>query len=338
MAVQTVMVLLVLLVARPGATAGVKNDAPSVADRVRQLRADLDALQFRVHTSHALLSGSRAAAAARGPRGLTAHVGALVGWAKLALLLLNIYCIALSSAVLVRARRASALWDAGGGPVLLVTAHPDDEAMFFSPTIEALVTSGARVHLLCLSTGDAGGLGDERRAEVVASCSALGIPGDRVVVLDQPELRDGPRNRWRENDVVRAIEAASRRTNASTVLTFDGGGVTGHPNHVDVYRGVRAWVRRRAERKGRVAKGAGVHAFMLVTHGAMRRFVGPLDIPYTLAASERAADVVWRLSPISAWRAMSFHATQWQMCPYWWRRVAVVASRYSYVNTWVQIE
>ncbi len=37
--------------------------------------------------------------------------------------------------------------------VLLVTAHPDDECMFFSPTILGLLDSGAKVHLMCLSKG-----------------------------------------------------------------------------------------------------------------------------------------------------------------------------------------
>lgn len=36
---------------------------------------------------------------------------------------------------------------------LLVTAHPDDECMFFAPTILKLVESQASVYLLCLSTG-----------------------------------------------------------------------------------------------------------------------------------------------------------------------------------------
>lgn len=36
---------------------------------------------------------------------------------------------------------------------LLVTAHPDDEAMFWAPTILALLDQGLRVALLCLSTG-----------------------------------------------------------------------------------------------------------------------------------------------------------------------------------------
>jgi N-acetylglucosaminylphosphatidylinositol deacetylase len=37
--------------------------------------------------------------------------------------------------------------------VLLVTAHPDDESMFFAPTLAHVLQRGAEVHILCLSTG-----------------------------------------------------------------------------------------------------------------------------------------------------------------------------------------
>lgn len=45
--------------------------------------------------------------------------------------------------------------EAGGADirVLIVTAHPDDECMFFAPTIMQLVELHASVHLLCLSQG-----------------------------------------------------------------------------------------------------------------------------------------------------------------------------------------
>lgn len=39
------------------------------------------------------------------------------------------------------------------GRVLLVTAHPDDEVIFFSSTITALHASGLEVFLLCLTNG-----------------------------------------------------------------------------------------------------------------------------------------------------------------------------------------
>ncbi len=36
---------------------------------------------------------------------------------------------------------------------MIVAAHPDDEAMFFAPTILRLVEQELRLALLCLSTG-----------------------------------------------------------------------------------------------------------------------------------------------------------------------------------------
>ena len=37
--------------------------------------------------------------------------------------------------------------------VLVVTAHPDDECMFFAPTILGLRKKGIEVNLLCMTTG-----------------------------------------------------------------------------------------------------------------------------------------------------------------------------------------
>jgi N-acetylglucosaminylphosphatidylinositol deacetylase len=36
---------------------------------------------------------------------------------------------------------------------LLVIAHPDDESMFFAPTLHSLHSQGASVRILCLSNG-----------------------------------------------------------------------------------------------------------------------------------------------------------------------------------------
>lgn len=38
--------------------------------------------------------------------------------------------------------------------ILIVTAHPDDECMFFGPTITSIRTmTKSRIHVLCLSAG-----------------------------------------------------------------------------------------------------------------------------------------------------------------------------------------
>uniref|UniRef100_A0ACD5XAZ0 Uncharacterized protein n=1 Tax=Avena sativa TaxID=4498 RepID=A0ACD5XAZ0_AVESA len=80
--------------------------------------------------------------------------------------------------------------------VLLVLAHPDDESMFFTPTILFLKSKGHSIHILCISLGNADGLGDTRKAELYNACSALKIPADQVTVLDHQKLQDGFHEKW----------------------------------------------------------------------------------------------------------------------------------------------
>jgi hypothetical protein len=57
--------------------------------------------------------------------------------------------------------------------ILVITAHPDDEAMFFSAAVLRLRKTGARVDFLCLSEGNFDGLGGVRSAEMGAAAGRL---------------------------------------------------------------------------------------------------------------------------------------------------------------------
>lgn len=76
-----------------------------------------------------------------------------------------------------------------GRRICLLIAHPDDEAMFFSPTVLALTRqdSGNHVRILCLSSGDADGLGVTRQKELVKSAALLGVEdlADVMVIDDK---------------------------------------------------------------------------------------------------------------------------------------------------------
>ena len=73
----------------------------------------------------------------------------------------------------------------GRAVVTLVVAHPDDECMFFAPAMarlgssppEAAETSGTKVRwtVLCLSNGNAYGLGKLREKELYLSCETLKV-------------------------------------------------------------------------------------------------------------------------------------------------------------------
>lgn len=69
-----------------------------------------------------------------------------------------------------------------GQHALLLTAHPDDECMFFAPTVLA----HPNISALCLSTGNADGLGATRAKELIRSYSALGVPPEHIFHIDDP--------------------------------------------------------------------------------------------------------------------------------------------------------
>lgn len=126
---------------------------------------------------------------------------------------------------------------------LLVTAHPDDEAMFFAPAIQALTAAGSVVSALCLSTGNAQGRGSQRAEELFASYSTLGLPAARVKYLDDVRLQDSMDAVWPNEHVAavvaKHIEELEATRPVDALITFDKRGVSGHLNHIAAYNGTR---------------------------------------------------------------------------------------------------
>lgn len=120
--------------------------------------------------------------------------------------------------------------------VLLVTAHPDDECMFFTPIVVALKRAGIPVHLVCCSNGNADGLGVIREGELEKSAAVMGF--DSVHLLDSPLLCDGF-FRWKEDDIYDRVKDVVEEVNATVLITFDVKGVSGHPNHCSLFHAMR---------------------------------------------------------------------------------------------------
>jgi len=123
--------------------------------------------------------------------------------------------------------------------VLLIIAHPDDEAMFFVPTIRAFIQAGRSVELLCFTTGNADGLGEIRSGELRRSCEKLGI--SKITILN--EEQDFPDSMVRPWDHGKVSQRILRHLQAEgafeAILTFDDQGISGHGNHVDLCLGAR---------------------------------------------------------------------------------------------------
>ena len=205
--------------------------------------------------------------------------------------------------------------------VLLVISHPDDESMFFGPTIQALRRAGARTHILCLSNGDADGLGAVREKELESARKVLGVDSSEVV--NDSKLKDGFKELWPEGTVAAFVEASVRRLDANVVLTFDERGVSGHPNHVAAYRGVRRW----AADVRKTSASPSPEAWALVTVNPLRKFLTFGDVFASFALESHV--LVAATSAIEVRRAMSLHRSQWV----WYRKLFVVFSRYAYVNS-----
>lgn len=210
--------------------------------------------------------------------------------------------------------------------VLIVTAHPDDECMFFAPSILSLNSSPyTNVHILCLTNGDYYGDGEVREKELVISCAILGIPSCHVTVFNESELQDDPDVIWDEDLVSKLVLRQIVKCEAEMVLTFDKTGVSGHSNHIAAYRGVRKLV---VERK----LPSGVRAFCLESVSLLRKYSAFLEVPVSFVLCAIRGNKVLISSPhgvLRAQRAMRAHASQFV----WFRALNMVFSRYFIINT-----
>ena len=121
--------------------------------------------------------------------------------------------------------------------LMLITAHPDDEAASFGGTLRLYHDRGVETCVLCLTPGQAashrGGAKDVhelaalRRKEFAASCDLLKVT--RGIVLDYP---DGKLHRQDLYRVVADVTLQVREFRPQVMLTFGPeGGVTGHTDH-----------------------------------------------------------------------------------------------------------
>ncbi|KAL1730497.1 putative deacetylase LmbE-like domain-containing protein [Schizophyllum commune] len=252
-----------------------------------------------------------------------------------------------------------ALYDTDGvgdARVLLVTAHPDDEAMFFAPTLLALAAKDVSVYSLCLSVGNADGLGDVRRREFGESLDALGVPEKRRWVLDDPALQDNFTAIWDADVIARTVLPYVAESAITTILTFDREGVSQHPNHRSIREGIRTLLSSTdTDDLDSSPTTLATHPrfFTLVTVPLASKYLGVIA---SLQASPTTGDDTTAKGVdsnptrapsapvipafISGWaeykkavRAMLRHKSQMV----WFRWLYVAFSRYMWVNEWFEL-
>lgn len=218
--------------------------------------------------------------------------------------------------------------------VLFVTAHPDDETMFFGPTL-AYVRSAARhnnVYFLVMSNGDADGIGETRAQEMREAARLLGVTETQVTIVNDERLQDGMDTQWDPDVVARYVSNAIKDTNAGTVITFDSHGISGHPNHRAVYAGC---VRAAAQF---AATNSHFQLLTLYSVPLWRKYLFSLDA--VISKVVRFGDVKYTIVSGSRHYALIKHALAQghasQMT--WYRRLWAYFSRYMVVNDLSEVD
>jgi LmbE family N-acetylglucosaminyl deacetylase len=121
--------------------------------------------------------------------------------------------------------------------MMVVTAHPDDEASSFGGSLRLYQERGVETCVICLTPGQAatcrgGARNDQeltamRRQEFAAACEILKV--SRGVILD---YTDGQLHRLELQRIVSDLVLRLREFRPQVLLTFDpAGGVTAHTDH-----------------------------------------------------------------------------------------------------------
>lgn len=209
----------------------------------------------------------------------------------------------------------------GAKRVLVVVAHPDDECMFFGPTIFRLCEQGADVYILCLSNGNYEGKGHIRRKELWSACHELGVPDENICIIMDTRMKDDPKLQWPVPVIAKLIHHKLESLDIDTLVTFDRGGVSSHANHSAVFYAVAyMFVEKLIPKRCTV--------YTLDSVNILRKYIGFLDLPLSFVLSSKRYFLRWTESRRIV-RAMKRHQSQMV----WFRYLYVALSRYMVINT-----
>ncbi|SLM36405.1 Putative deacetylase LmbE-like domain [Lasallia pustulata] len=253
--------------------------------------------------------------------------------------------------------------------ICLLIAHPDDEAMFFAPTLLALTDedAGNHVKILCLSNGNAANLGPTRTRELTTSALTLGIrSASDILVLDDPNFPDSMTTTWSAPAIARVLSSAFSPAHApdassaahqpsssssppptatiDILLTFDPLGISHHPNHRSLPLGAHLWLQTLMRSHGGWACPVGLYT--LTSTSTFRKYLSVFDAPITMAvavlgaargpkkkADKALPDRLLYVSDFAQWRrAQRAMAGGHRSQMVWFRWGWVALGRYMVVN------
>lgn len=136
--------------------------------------------------------------------------------------------------------------------LLVALAHPDDETFGVGGVMARAAREGHRVVIVCATRGEAGEiadpslatmetLGDVREGELRAAARALGVTDVRFLGHRDSGMAGTPENGHPQAlvnadpaTVVRQLLEVIRDVRPDVVVTFEPGGIYGHPDHMTI--------------------------------------------------------------------------------------------------------
>ena len=211
------------------------------------------------------------------------------------------------------------------GSVLLIIAHPDDEIMFWSPTIKNFQKYNISLKILCLSNGNYDGLGELREKEFDNISKELNLLDNKLINV--PGLQDNIKEKWNKVEVAKQIkEMIDNHNDIKTIITFDGNGVTKHPNHISCNDGLKYFL----ENNGNELKSKGVKVYFLDSFNLAFQYTyfSPFMSYYLKSYG------CYSMTFFSSYKWMRYYKTQFSLL----RKAHVILSGYSYYNSFTKYE
>ena len=112
-------------------------------------------------------------------------------------------------------------------PVLLLFAHADDDAMFFTPTIEYLRKNFIEYHMHLFSSNAA------RRYEFTQAAKYYKC--ENITISEEGKFIDGMKENWDIMSLAEEVKQIVFDNSIQTIITFDKDGVSGHLNHCRIH-------------------------------------------------------------------------------------------------------
>ena len=152
-----------------------------------------------------------------------------------------------------------------GHRLLALFAHPDDEAFPVGGALAAHAARGVEIRLVTATSGEEGEirqdgaatretLGSIRRVELSCAVQALGLAGHRVLGYRDSGMAGTDANKYPnsyinvpDEEMVEQLVEEIRSFRPQVVLTFEPGGLYGHPDHIAISRQATEAVRRSAD-------------------------------------------------------------------------------------------